>query len=215
MAFLSKLIRTSAFKRTIISIVLGFIITLLCINLELPRRADIKNIFNAQTIISGLNIGQMGNEIIFESADKKVEIENNAQWFKNAEGQIGSVVIIKDVGSKWKQKTLQAKIIGDGNLEIKLSGLYENFSDDPVIFVSYQNFKIDGKELFEGVKEGRNDKDELIFKIPVKNGQELEISFEYKNGVTFYTIVSQNAAFLNLWLILFIFVFLILKIMRK
>ncbi|MDR2709157.1 MAG: hypothetical protein LBC07_04195 [Elusimicrobiota bacterium] len=192
-------------KKIFLSLIISFLIILIYFNQSIPKEY-VENAFNTQTVISAVNIGKTGNEIIFESADKKVEIENNAQWFRDADGSIGSVVLIKDVGSKWKQKTLQAKIIGDGEILVKLSGFYSNFSDSPVVFVEYKNLKINDQDFFSEVKTGRNDRDELIFNVPVDDGQDFEISIEYKNAVNFSAVLKENFSLFIVIVFLLLFI---------
>jgi hypothetical protein len=176
---------------------------------------DIKNIFNSQTVISAINVGNVNNKVIFTSSDKEVEIENNAGWFKNKDGQIGSVIVVKDVGSIWKRKNLEAEIIGNGDLIIKLSGIYKKFSDSPTIFISYRNFTIDGEKIpIELLHDGRNDRDELIFKVPVENGQKLKISIEYINAINYFTLLKMICIAL-IFLPVFIVSYFLFKIFKN
>jgi hypothetical protein len=202
------LLQLSLPKKIFLAAILSFLFTLFFVKHSFFS-GEIRNVFNFQTVISAINVGNANNEVIFKSNDKNLEIENNAQWFKNAEGQIGSVVVIKDVGSVWKRKNLEAEIIGDGEIIIKLSGIYEKFPDSPTIFVSYQNFKINGKEISIGTSDGRNDKDTLIFKFPVKNGQKLEISIEYRNAINYFTLLKMVCIALIFLPVFFIFYFLL------
>jgi hypothetical protein len=195
------LLQFSIAKKILLSVGVIFVVIFICAK-QYINKSDIKNVFNSQTIISAINIGNANNEIIFESNDKKVEVENNVN------GQNESFVIIKDVGSKWKQKKLQAKVVGNGEVSIKLSGVQSVVPKEPIIFVQYQNFKINGQEVFEGIKEGRTDKDELIFKVPVKEGQILGVSIEYRNSIN--TFIILNEAFIAIKNNFAIFIFLLL-----
>jgi hypothetical protein len=201
------LLQLSIPKKILLCVIVTFVVIFICAK-QYINKADIKNIFNSQTVISAINTGNTSNEIIFESNDKKVEVENNVN------GQGESFVIIKDVGTRWKQKNLQAKVIGNGELEIKLSGIQSIVPPEPVIFVQYQNFKINGQEVFGGIKEGRTDKDELIFKVLIKDGQTLEMSIEYKNALNIFNLLyaallydASTLTLRNFWLI---FMFLLL-----
>jgi hypothetical protein len=205
--FKNYFLRLSQSKKIFLLAIAFIILIFVYLRIKIPF-SDINNALNSQTVISAVNIGDINNEIIFETADKKVEIENNASWFKNENGNIGSVVVIKDVGSMWKKKDFLLQIVGDGEIAIKLSGLYAKFSDSPTIFIAYQNLTIDGKEIPVGLNDGRNDKDGLMFRFPVKNGQKLEMSFEYKNGTNWLTILNQSlTSFISLLLIFLFYYF--------
>ncbi|MDR2709144.1 MAG: hypothetical protein LBC07_04130, partial [Elusimicrobiota bacterium] len=202
-------------KRVLLVVLGGLAITLCFIKSYVPW-TDVKNVFNSQTVVSAINIGNPNNKVIFEGDVAKINIENDAEWFDSTQGEKGSIALIKDVGGKWKQKRLQAKIIGNGELVVKLAGEYEKYPSRSVIFVDFKNLQIGDREFLADKQSGRNDKDELVFRVPVIDGQDVEISFEYRNSVGFADVMAQAnlLKFFVLWAIFIylLFLFFIYKI---
>jgi hypothetical protein len=188
--FFNVLLQLSFTSKIVGSFVFGIFIFLLFIWIYTPED-DVKNALNSKAIMSIINIGNSRNEALLDSIDKNIDIENNAAWFKNENGQVGSVAVIKDVGGKWREKKFFIEIIGNGELVIKLSGHYDKYPIRSVIFVDYKDLKIGDKEFSTNLS-GRNDKDTLVFETPVKDGQIIEISFAYKNVISYADIFKSN-----------------------
>jgi hypothetical protein len=203
--FFNILLQLSFAKKIAVSMVFSILILLLFTWIYTPKD-DIKNALNSKAIVSVINIGNSRNEALLESIGKNADIENKAAWFKNENGQVGSVAVIKDVGGKWREKKFFIKIIGNGELVVKLSGQYDKYPSRSVIFVDYKNLKIGDKEFSMNLS-GRNDKDILIFKIPVKDGQIIEISLAYKNPISFGEILKSNFV-IFIFILFFICVYL-------
>ena len=162
-----------------------FVLTVVCTLLLILLSSPLYTLDNTYTSIYNskgnrisridvINTGLQTNrlDVIKHSSEMKASYP---KWFKKPDGQ--GMMIETSLKSHWKNFEITLRAVGDGNVNIALSGpdIKKDNKRFPVL-VDYKRLLVNGNEVFNQRKTYWHD-DRLKYSIKVKNGDILTIFF--------------------------------------